>query len=243
MRKADNLPSSCAVVTKSGNLNFLEPSGPLQACNATDLPFTFDFHRNNQKSVVSLNIFGHFPALANVSLEIWWHTIWRRGRDWLLANGEWSAICLFNIRSKYVFNNTYLLTPWSRVLLEKPTGFQLVKKFPALYGTWMFITAFTSARHMFCLPSINPIPRLSVWTFRKRIRFYGELFAPRPSPPMLVDYPLSAVCDCLFDVFLSTLHIGGRSSIRSHKTRHAPWWQWPAYHGYSVKCSQILWRR
>jgi len=26
---------------------------------------------------------------------------------------------------------TYLLTPWSRVLLEKLTGFQLVKKFPA----------------------------------------------------------------------------------------------------------------
>ena len=25
MRKADNLPPSCAVVTKSGNLNFLEP--------------------------------------------------------------------------------------------------------------------------------------------------------------------------------------------------------------------------
>ena len=25
---------------KSGNLNFLEPSGPLQACNGTDLPFT-----------------------------------------------------------------------------------------------------------------------------------------------------------------------------------------------------------
>ena len=24
---------------KSGNLNFLEPSGPLQACNGTDLPF------------------------------------------------------------------------------------------------------------------------------------------------------------------------------------------------------------
>jgi hypothetical protein len=26
---------------------------------------------------------------------------------------------------------TYLLTPWSRVLLEKLTGLQLVKKFPA----------------------------------------------------------------------------------------------------------------
>ena len=38
MRKAENLPTSCAVVTKSGNLNFLEPSGPLQACNGTALP-------------------------------------------------------------------------------------------------------------------------------------------------------------------------------------------------------------
>ena len=34
------LPPSCAVVMKSGNLNFLEPSGPLQACNGTDIPFT-----------------------------------------------------------------------------------------------------------------------------------------------------------------------------------------------------------
>ena len=35
--KADNLPPSCPVVTKSGNFNFLEPSGPLQACNGTAL--------------------------------------------------------------------------------------------------------------------------------------------------------------------------------------------------------------
>jgi hypothetical protein len=38
---------------------------------------------------------------------------------------------------------TYLLTPWSRVLLEKLTGFQLVKKFPAFHGT-----TFTSALHL-----------------------------------------------------------------------------------------------
>ena len=29
----------------------------------------------------------------------------------------------------------YLLTPWNTVLLEKLTSFQLVKKFPAFYGT------------------------------------------------------------------------------------------------------------
>jgi hypothetical protein len=32
------LPPSCAVVTRYGNLNFLEPSGPVQACNRTALP-------------------------------------------------------------------------------------------------------------------------------------------------------------------------------------------------------------
>ena len=42
MRKADNLPPSCAIFTKSGNLNFLEPSGPLRACNRTALPFTYN---------------------------------------------------------------------------------------------------------------------------------------------------------------------------------------------------------
>jgi len=41
MREVDKLPTSCAVVTKSENLNFLEPSGSLQTCNGTDLPFAF----------------------------------------------------------------------------------------------------------------------------------------------------------------------------------------------------------
>jgi len=43
---------------------------------------------------------------------------------------------------------TYLLTPWCRVLLEKLTGLQLVKKFPAFHGTQRFITALTSVRHL-----------------------------------------------------------------------------------------------
>ena len=43
---------------------------------------------------------------------------------------------------------TYLLTPWCRVLLEKLTGLQLVKKFPAFHVTRRFITALTSVRHL-----------------------------------------------------------------------------------------------
>jgi len=44
--------------------------------------------------------------------------------------------------------DTYFLTPWCRVLLEKLTGLQLVKKFPAFHGTRRFITALTSVRHL-----------------------------------------------------------------------------------------------
>jgi hypothetical protein len=40
------------------------------------------------------------------------------------------------------------LTPRSRVLLEKPNCSQIVKNFPAFYGTRMFISAFTSALHL-----------------------------------------------------------------------------------------------
>ena len=43
---------------------------------------------------------------------------------------------------------TYLLTPWCRVLLEKLTGLQLVKKLPAFHGTRRFITALTNVRHL-----------------------------------------------------------------------------------------------
>ena len=48
----------------------------------------------------------------------------------------------------YIYIYAYLLTPWCRVLLEKLTGLQLVKKFPAFHGTQMFITSLTSVRHL-----------------------------------------------------------------------------------------------
>ena len=100
---------------------------------------------------------------------------------------------------------------------------QLVKKYPT------FITAFTSARNLSLsirsYQSISVGPKLSVWTFRNKscnkIRFYGEeLLAHRPNPK-LENHPLSAVRDCLLNIFAATLHIGGRSSIRSLRRRHA----------------------
>ena len=53
---------------------------------------------------------------------------------------------------------TYLLTPWSRLHLEKLTDSQLVKKFPAYFGTKIFTTACVSSFHLsFCASSIQSI--------------------------------------------------------------------------------------
>jgi hypothetical protein len=67
--------------------------------------------------------------------------------------------------TQFVFNDTgtlltYLLSPWSRVLLEKLTSLQLFKKYPTFYGNRWFITPFTSARHLYLswASSIQSIP-------------------------------------------------------------------------------------
>ena len=49
----------------------------------------------------------------------------------------------------YFFHTTaYLLTPWSRVLLDKLTGSAASQEIPRIYGTRRFITVLTSARHL-----------------------------------------------------------------------------------------------
>jgi hypothetical protein len=59
------------------------------------------------------------------------------------------------------------------------------------------------------------------------------LLGRRPTPK-LEDNPLSAVRDCLFNIFAGTLHIEGRSSIRNPKKRHAVVTGTHLSHGISV---------
>jgi hypothetical protein len=70
---------------------------------------------------------------------------------WPKDAGSHSRRRLDSFQTQHVMQHqVYLtfLTPWSRVLLEKLTGSQLVKKFPAFYGSRRFITAFTSTCHL-----------------------------------------------------------------------------------------------
>ena len=87
----------------------------------------------------------------------------------------------------------YLPTPCSGVLLEKLTGSQPVKKFPAFYGTRRFINAFTSAQHLSLswarsIQSIAPHP--TSWS--SSLILSSHLFLGLPSGLFLSVLPTKA---------------------------------------------------
>ena len=89
-------------------------------------------------------------VLSSLILRIFLH-FWLGQSNWF--SPSFSSTTFWKL-SRY-FRSTfwavqviYLLTPWCRVLLEKLTGLQLVKKFSAFHGTRGFITALTSVRHL-----------------------------------------------------------------------------------------------
>ena len=91
---------------------------------------------------------------------------------------------------------TYLLTPRCRVLLEKLTDLQLVKKFPAFHGTQRFITALTSVRHL-SLSWASPIqsiyPHLTSWRSILILSTHQRLGLPRVSfPPVYPARPYTS---------------------------------------------------
>ena len=67
---------------------------------------------------------------------------------------EWACPVSVNQNLTYILNQLikptcmHLLTPWSRVLLEKLTVSAASQEIPRIFGTRMFLTVLTSARHM-----------------------------------------------------------------------------------------------
>jgi hypothetical protein len=114
----------------------------------------------------------------------------------------------------------YLLTPWSRILLEKLTGFQLVKKFPAFYATWRFIIAVTSV----------------LLLFRNMIRLYGEEFQHLAQPPSWRTTPcrLSTTVYSIYSQLNPILEAVHPSATWGPAIL---WWQGPTYHGF---CDTLL---
>jgi hypothetical protein len=73
--------------------------------------------------------------------------------------------------------------------------------------------------------TLNMVFRGPLWHFVTCFFFYGgELLASRPTPK-LEGHPLSAVRDCLFNIFAATLHIWRPSPPSATWGRAMPWWQ------------------
>ena len=95
-------------------------------------------------NVVISNFSSLFHLMALVS---WWGSI-------ASAINE----CAWSIGTMILsFFLSFFLSPWSKVLLQKLTGSQLVKKFPAFYETRQFITAFSARSYRpYCRPLLRP---------------------------------------------------------------------------------------
>ena len=123
----------------------------------------------------------------------------------------------------------YLLTPWCRVLLEKLTGLQLVKKFPAFHGTRRFITALTSIGHLSLswaspIQSIypHPTPWRSIQILSTHLHLglpsgllpsgfpTKNLYTPSPRPYAPHAQPISffSILSYIYEVFSNSIRIG-----------------------------------
>jgi len=130
-----------------------------------------------------------------------WTFIKSTVRTWACHSGMWFTHSYVS----YIISYYNILTPWRRVLLEKLTGLQLVKKFPAFHGTRRFITAITSVRHM-SLSWTSPIKSIyphstswrSVLILSTHLRLglpnvsFPPVSPPRPYTPL--SSPIRATC-------------------------------------------------
>ena len=120
----------------------------------------------------------------------------------------WHLLTLDNLAAA-VYLSVYiiiLLTQWSRLLLDKLAGSQLVKKFPAFYGNRRFITSFTSVRHLFplsCARSIQSIPSHPT-SWRSILILSSHLHLSLPNYLFISGFPTKTLYTLLLSPILAT---------------------------------------
>jgi hypothetical protein len=162
----------------------------------------------------------HQPANSKDAIQ-WWQHIWQKDghKPAILQD----ALSQKTITSTFIPYKHYLLTPCSRVFLEKLTSLQLVKKFAAFYGTRRFITTFTSARHLSLswassIQSIttHPTSRIAIVTLFSIYSWVSPLtsFLRRPHEQPL--YALHALPISFFSIFVTRKILGEEYNELKH---------------------------
>ena len=142
-----------------------------------------------------------------------------------IANRQSTSNCNIQFQTLVITRPilTYLLTPWSRVLLEKLTGFAANKKFPAFYGTRKSITILTSARHLSLswansIQSPQPLPT----SWRSILILPSHLRLGLPKWSLSLRFPHQNLVHA--SPFLHTCHMPRPShSSRFHQPHNIGW--------------------
>ena len=148
--------------------------------------------------------------------------------------GAWrvSTFNVWRVFTGHVFHSycfkqfvEYLLTAWCRVLLEKLTGLQLVKKFPAFHGTRKFITALTSLRQLslyWASPIQSIYPHPTSWRYILILSIHLRLGLPSglfpsgfPSKTLYTPLysPIRATCPVEYEIKLRKMFFKRSGSI------------------------------
>ena len=123
--------------------------------------------------------------------------------------------------------------PWSEPGQSRQSGpiflisILILSSHLRLFQSGLFSSGSLAKPHRLCFP------------FRNLSRFYSEAFLALRRNPMLEAHPLSAVRDCLFNVFEASLHVCRPSSPSGIWWRTKPCWQGPKCDG-SVQHISVL---
>ena len=146
-------------------------------------------------------------------------------RTFLLCIILTSMACLAPLKFS-TYSHNYLLTPWSRVLLEKLTSSAASQEIPRIFGILMFITLLTSARHLYLywansiqFPQAQPNSRRSILMLSpstsRSPHWSLSLMFPHQNPvhPSPLSHPHNLINDKNFVRFLQTKYMFWNSFV------------------------------
>jgi len=153
--KLTTLPPSCAAVMKCGHLNFLEPSGPVQACNGTALLFLCVRHQEKQLYLCDTwYLLFCVDDCLGCRVEWWWthsrpkhvekrnkHTNKNFATSWIYLQDYTGVYGQKNVKFKFATVNFEIFPPSLAVISSHNTILKIFKTNTTIYFSthWFYL--------------------------------------------------------------------------------------------------------